>query len=220
MIDQNNDNNNNIKMFSINTLLNIYNLIELTCWDQFKDNLNDIYKLKINKDDKIIIKNYFDSNINENNSIKKQDIASAVRRLISRYLSGKRGDTDINEYKILFDYIQRPDLWRTELQEDENFETEIYMLFDGIKRETNIIIECNESDNKCDNCKQKGIICKECERCNCGLRIGHAFEFYELIKEEELGIINNEDNIDEKINNINENHNNGLNDNINVEEKI
>ena len=41
---------------------------------------------------------------NENNSIKKQDIANAIRRLISLCLSGKRGDTDINEYKILFNF--------------------------------------------------------------------------------------------------------------------
>ena len=72
------------------------------------------------------IKEYFDEEIGENNMIKKQDIANAVRRLISRYLSGKRGDTDISEYKQLYDYIQREDLWRTELFENDNFETELF----------------------------------------------------------------------------------------------
>ena len=45
----------------------------------------------------------------KNRLIKKQDITDAVRRLISRYLSGKRGDTDINENKKLFDNIKRAD---------------------------------------------------------------------------------------------------------------
>ena len=35
--------NNDIVMFSINKLINIYNLIELICWNQFKENLNDQY---------------------------------------------------------------------------------------------------------------------------------------------------------------------------------
>ena len=41
------------------------------------------------------------------------------------------------------------------------------MIFEGIKKETNIIIEYKE--NKCDNCIQKKIQCKECEKYNCGL---------------------------------------------------
>ncbi len=179
----------NIQMFSVNTLINIYNLIEFICWDQFKNNLNDQYKMQLSEEHKKKIKNYIDTNIRENNLIKKKDIASAVRRLISRYLSGKRGDTDISEFKILFDYIQRADLWRTELQDNEAFPTEIYMIFDGIKREMNYVIKCNQEDNKCILCEEKLLggeenPCQECEKCNSGLRIGHALEFYELINEE------------------------------------
>ena len=37
--------NKNFIMFSINTLINIYNLIEFVCWDQFKNNLNEQYKM-------------------------------------------------------------------------------------------------------------------------------------------------------------------------------
>ena len=41
----NTNNYENIKMFSINTLINNYNLIEFICWDQFKNNLNEQYKM-------------------------------------------------------------------------------------------------------------------------------------------------------------------------------
>ena len=179
----------NTQMFSVNTLINIYNLIELICWEQFKDNLNDQYKMHLSEENKNKIKNYFDSNILQNNLIKKNDVASAVRRLISRYLSGKRGDTDISEFKILFDYIQRADLWRTELQDNDSFATEIYTIFEGIKREINLVIKCNDDDNKCKLCEDKKFEgqqnpCNECEKCNSGLRIGHALEFYELINDE------------------------------------
>ena len=40
-------------MFSINTLINIYNLIEFICWDQFKNNLNEQYKMHSSEKKKI-----------------------------------------------------------------------------------------------------------------------------------------------------------------------
>ena len=176
-------------IFSINTLFNIYNLIELICWNQFKENLNEQYQMHLTDEIKKEIKEYLDEEIGESNIIKKKDIANAVRRLISRYLSGKRGDTDISEYKKLFDYIQRNDLWRTDLLENDNFETELFNIFERLKKITLIVIECNETTNKCDKCdisKKQGIEnpCPQCDNCKWGLRIGHALEFFELINEE------------------------------------
>ena len=180
---------NEFRKFSINTLINIYNLIEFMCWDQFKDNLNNQYQMHLKDDIKNAIKEYLDNTINEDSLIKKQDIANAVRRLISRYLSGKRGDTDISEYKKLFDYIQRADLWRVDIADDDNFDTELFTIFEGMRRVVKIVIECNQEDNKCDDCLEKKLQgiqnpCKDCDKCKCGLRIGHALEFYELINEE------------------------------------
>ena len=180
-------------MFSINTLINIYNLIEFICWNQFKENLNNQYQLHLKDDVKKDIKEYLDNAINENNFIKKQDIANAVRRLISRYLSGKRGDSDISEYKKLFDYIQRADLWKADIPDNENFFTELYTIFDGMKNISRVDIECNEEDNKCEDCSQMRLEgnqnpCKDCNDCKFGLRIGHALEFYELINEEVFNV--------------------------------
>jgi len=89
--------NNDFAMFIIHTLFNIYNLIKFICWKQFKNNLNSQYQIYLEDDIKNTIKIYFETAINENILIKKQDIADAVRRLISRHLSGKRGDTGISE---------------------------------------------------------------------------------------------------------------------------
>ena len=91
--------------------------------------------------------------------------------------------------KQLYDYIQRADLWRADLPNNENFINELYTIFDGIKKVANIIIQCNQEDNKCDSCMEalnSGIEnpCKDCNNCKWGLRIGHALEFYELINEE------------------------------------
>ena len=182
---ENNNDGNTIQMFSINTLINIYNLIEFICWEQFKNNLNEQYKIMSLSDEvKKSIKNYIESKISENCLIQIEDISAAVRRLISRYLSGKRGDTDIDEYKILFDFIQRADLWKNEFQDDDNFQTEIYIIFEGMKSNINLTVQCNNVDNYCKNCQENKIDCKDCDKCNCGLRIGHALEFYEIIKEE------------------------------------
>ena len=206
-------------MFSINTLINIYNLIEFICWNQFKDNLNLQYQMHLEDNIKNAIKEYFETAINETSLIKKKDIADAVRRLISRYLSGKRGDTDISEYKKLFDYIQRADLWRTDLFNYDRFEIELFNIFEGIKKVANIIVLCNQNDNKCDDCsnlKKQGIEnpCKDCKNCKCGLRVGHALEFYELINEETF----NANKYDER-EDINDDKNNVLEINTNSNQK-
>ena len=181
-----NNNNDEFKMYSINTLINIYNLIEWICWSQFKENLNDQYKMNLPQKIKESIKDYLDKTITENSLIKKQDIADAVRRLISRYLSGKRGDVDISEYQKLSKLIIRADLWRSDLVVNDNFEEDVTNIFEGINKLTNIVIECNDVDNKCDDCLNSKIKepCKECDYCKWGLRIGHGLEFHELINEE------------------------------------
>ena len=221
-------NQENIQMFSINTLINFYELIEFLCWDEFKNNLNDQYKMHLTEEMKKSIKRCIDSNITEEKLIKKQDIANATRRLISRYLSGKRGDTDIDEFKILFDYIKRGDLWKSEFMNDDRFETEIYLIFEEIKKETKFILKCG-AEFICDNCNkmkaENGLEdpCPMCNNCYGGLRVGQAMEFYELINDEvldldrynrrnEINVQNNEINTDENINNNAENIAEGQNE--------
>ena len=189
--DAKNDNNN--QMYSINTLINIYELIEFLCWESFKDNLNDQYKMHLSEDMRKKINKVIETSITENSLVKKQDLANTTRRLVSRYLSGKRGDTDIDESKKIFDYIQRSDLWKPEFMDNEDFGTELFTIFDKIRKEINFLIKC-EGENNCEECiKIKAEDgdenpCLKCDKCNPGLIIGHAMEFYELINEEILDL--------------------------------
>ena len=187
-----NHNEQDIQMFSVNTLINIYELIEFLCWFEFKNNLNEQYKMHLTDEMKKNIKKIFDTSIKENSLLKKQDIANATRKLISRYLSGKRGDTDIGEYQKLYDYIQRSDLWRSDIIDREAMGEELYNIFEKIRKEINFITKCEE--NTCDVCikiKNEYKIedpCFQCDKCNAGLRIGHALELYELINDEVLDL--------------------------------
>ena len=214
--ENNNDSNaENIQMFSINTLINIYELIEFLCWPEFKNNLNDQYKMHLNDEMKKSIKKIIDTLITEESSLKKQDLANATRRLISRYLSGKRGDTDIGELQKLLDYIQRADLWKPDFLDNEPLQMELNIIFENIRKEIKFITKCNLEDleNRCDTClnlkEKEGLAdpCPDCDKCNGGLRIGHTLEFYELINDEVLDLdrfnINNQ--ISSQISNINSN---------------
>jgi hypothetical protein len=213
-----NENNNDLKMFSINTLINIYNLIELICWEQFRNNLNEQYQMPLSEENKRKIKSIIDDSIKENSLIKKQDIANATRRLISRYLSGKRGDTDIWEYQKLFDQIRRADLWET--ASTDNFLYELTDIFENkIKKGINNLIKCDEN-NKCEWCEIKknedGFEepCFECNKCTGELLIGHSLDFFELINEDFFDP--DKFNKSEKIKQSNENSNENTRRNINT----
>ena len=119
------------KNFTVNTLLNIYKYFEYFCWKEIKNNINEQYLQKIEKKTKKIIIEYFNQDIDKKNKslIKKKDLAFALRRFISRYLSGKRGDTDIDEKQKLVGQIIRYDLWDINITlNEEQFQKEIYVL--------------------------------------------------------------------------------------------
>ena len=123
----------NQSIFTVNTLLNVYKIFEHFCWKETKENINEQYKEKIENNKKIEINAFF-KNYNENKKlIKKKDLASALRRLISRYLAGKRGDTDIKEDQELIQQMTRNDLWEKNIIDVEDFQTEIYSLTFNLK---------------------------------------------------------------------------------------
>ena len=119
------------KNFRINILLNIYKYFEHFCWSEIKLNINEQYMKKIEKNKKIEIIDFFKNYEmnNKNKLITKKDLAFALRRFISRYLAGKRGDTDIDENQKLIGQIIRYDLWEINIiKNEEKFQNEIYNL--------------------------------------------------------------------------------------------
>ena len=134
--------NENVKYFfsnleiTINKLVRIFELFEYLCWDQIKDNLLDEFMKQIDEDKKETIIKYFKKNEDKkDNYITKLELASAVRKFISRYLAGKRSQSEINEDKMLFDYLNRADLWVKNIDnpkfEKEYFEMKILKITVG-----------------------------------------------------------------------------------------
>ena len=111
------------KEFKINSLVKIFELFEYLCWDQIKENLLNEFMKPIDDDKKELIKNYFIKNKDKKNYIKKIDLANATRKFISRYLAGKRSQSEINENGMLFDYLNRIDLWEKNI-DNPKFENE------------------------------------------------------------------------------------------------
>ena len=122
---------NENKNLCVNKLLNVYKYFEFFCWKEIKLNINEQYEEKIEKNKKNEIINFFKEyeEKEKNKLIKKKDLVFALRRFISRYLAGKRGDTDIDEKQKLIGQIIRYDLWENYIIQNEDiFQKEIYSL--------------------------------------------------------------------------------------------
>ena len=95
--------------FKIQELVDVYSYIELICFKPIADNLLDHYKKKIDEKKGEKILNLF--NENKITAFKKVDLATACRKLISRYLVSTRNDTDYSENNKLDLYLDREELW-------------------------------------------------------------------------------------------------------------
>ena len=125
------ENINNSVSFGLNTLISIFELFEELCWDSFKDNLVADYLQTIDGAWALTIKQYFNRINNENDKIiKTKNFCTAIRRFISRYLAGKRGENEINENNTLLNEIIRPELWEPYFTESDTFELEIGKLME------------------------------------------------------------------------------------------
>ena len=123
--------NNNTVFFGLNTLISIFELFEELCWDSFKDNLVGDYLQNIDAVWAGKIKQYFiNAEYDNNKQIKKRKFCTAIRRFISRYLAGKRGENEINENNTLLNEIIRPELWEPYFTESETFEIEVGKLME------------------------------------------------------------------------------------------
>ena len=118
---------NNNKEIKINQLVRVFEFFEHLCWNQIKDNLLDEFMKPLEEAKIKLIDDYYKNNNDNKNNIKKLELAGAVRKFISRYLAGKRSQSEIGEDKMLFDYLIRVDLWERNI-DAPNFEKEFFEL--------------------------------------------------------------------------------------------
>jgi hypothetical protein len=98
---------------AVEELIEVYSYIELLCFKPIIENLRGHYKGKIDvKLGENIIK-LFDSK--KLKIITKTSLATACRKLISRYLVSTRDDTDYSEKNKLDLYLQREEMWDLEI---------------------------------------------------------------------------------------------------------
>ena len=120
------------KIFTIDTLISIFEFFEALCWKEIKErNILEDYKLKITDEVKKYLTQYFENNKDKPKLINQNNFTNALRKLISRSLAGSRQDIDIKPEANLMQYIKREDLWPKEFMNDENsekFEEEIFMI--------------------------------------------------------------------------------------------
>ena len=96
------------KYLTINCLINLIETLELFIWEniknklepKYKDGIDDEIKHQFNGNNILIFDN--DENYNEDNMDKdKMELCTAIRRFITRYLSGKSGENIIKNNKKL-----------------------------------------------------------------------------------------------------------------------
>ena len=112
--------------FTLSKLLSIYEYFELLCYEDFKRNTNEDYFTPIPEDIKMKLNEYFEKKEVEGILISKTILSEAVRKFISRFLSGKRNQLDIEpEMELILFMKNREDIWKQEIRESVNFESEL-----------------------------------------------------------------------------------------------
>ena len=99
-------------------LIEIYSFFEFLCFDLIVKNLQDHYKQPISEDIQKKIIGLFDEK--KFVLITKNNLASACRKFISRYLVSTRMDTDYDEKRDLYADLKRYEFWGKDII--DNFE--------------------------------------------------------------------------------------------------
>ena len=118
----------NEKVFTINSLVSIFEYFEALCWPQINKNILDDYTLVLTEESKKHVLDYFKKTENENKIINIQDFTFALRRLISRYLAGSRQEIDINALLELNLHIGKNEFWRKEIADNDEKDNELYII--------------------------------------------------------------------------------------------
>ena len=118
------ENDDDAIFFSVNQLINVFEIFEHLCWNSIKNNLVGDYLQNIDPTWLKKIKKYFNQ-LPKKKTINSVIFCTAIRKFISRYLSGKRAENEINENNTLMNEILRPELWKPFFTESDSFEIEV-----------------------------------------------------------------------------------------------
>ena len=114
--------------FCVNSILKIFEYFETLCFENIRQNLNEEYKQQIDEKMRQSITNYI-INKKEGRLLITKNMSEALRKLISRYLAGKRSDNEIDEKKELKYYIVQEDLWERDPSKDEELQKALDLFF-------------------------------------------------------------------------------------------
>ena len=117
------------KIFSLNTLVSIFEYFEALCWKEIRKKVAEDCKLKISDEAKKYITEYFANDKEKKNLINQKNFTTALRRFISRSLAGSRQESEIKLDALLHLYINREDLWPKEFYNEINSEKFINEIF-------------------------------------------------------------------------------------------
>ena len=111
-----------IKSLKIEQLIEVYEYIELQCFEIFKDNLDKKYQTEIPKNIIKLIINEIEA-IEKKSKLTKLILGKAIRKFICRYLCGKREDTLFHINSSIFEILEtRSDIWDNEFLNSNNYE--------------------------------------------------------------------------------------------------
>ena len=109
------------KKLTIDKLMNIYNIFEHLCYNELVCNLQIEFQNELFFKQQQNITNKLINDENNNfNLYTIKDLATSVRRFISRYLVGKMQTTDIKIDRELAFELSRGDLWDEKIRKIEN----------------------------------------------------------------------------------------------------
>ena len=118
----------NEKIFTINSLVSVYEYFEALCWPQINRNILEDYTLVLEDKYKKYVIDYFKKNENQKKIINIQEFTFALRRLISRYLAGSRQEIDIKSDLALILYINKDEFWSKEIADNDEKDNELILI--------------------------------------------------------------------------------------------
>ena len=118
------------KILTINSLVSIFEYFEALCWKDIKTNILVDYQIEIPAESKKKIIEYFEKNKDDEKLIiNKNNLTTAIRRLISRYIAGTRQEIEINPNTQFKLHIGKYEFWTPEIVENPSFFVEMNAIF-------------------------------------------------------------------------------------------